>query len=95
MARRSLLVGDEEGIRLEMRNVLAHHVATHGAKVPFSVNLMDFTHFVGLNDKAREKIIGILDGYVGASITWQGVTLPKYRYSRLTCAGYHIGITFF
>lgn len=85
MARRQMIVGDEESAKETLRTILAQRLTTVKPELrdkPFSINLMDVPPYPELNDGSREKLVTILDGYYGASTVWKGVKLPNYHYAR-------------
>jgi hypothetical protein len=95
MARRQLIVGDEEGVKKKLRDILANrlNIRPELRGKAFSINLMDVLPYPALNDVSRESIMKILDGYDGASTVWNGVILPNYHYAR-SVHPHHIDVTY-
>ncbi len=80
MVRVKSTVGTEEDLRRELRDLLAARIAGEQSN-SFALDLRDLTCYVELDDESRDHMrLNILNGYSGSSTTWNGVTVPEYRY---------------
>lgn len=82
MARQQATVGTEERLRQELRDYIAARIGS-GDHEPFVLDLMELDIYVSLTDESRDSMRKIINGYSGASTTWNGVMLPVYRYDVL------------
>ena len=92
MAREQATVGTEEHLRRELRDVLATRIGS-GDDESFVLDLMDIELYARLTDESRASMLKLIDGYTGASATWNGVILPVYRY-KITERPHHVAVTY-